>query len=145
MEAMRIKNNQEGQPMIDPRDLNFILNFKVDPKIVARHYHKRLGKYEDWQVLALPSWGQIAWDYEEGIKFRVNGDVASLEACRWWTKRFMLDLEATGKYGHIVLMGDWLSGTMNYPFSDEAHDLWVQTGWIVDKEFDFVWHADLSK
>ena len=108
-----------------------ILNWWLKPKPVCKVLGiKTKLEQEDWQVLKVYDWGELAYDYEEGLKLSTTPE--NLKKVVEFVKSFHKKYNISSK--------NLLEGQFTGFDSDEQDfKVFIEAGLKQSKEFDFVW------
>lgn len=135
--------------MINYREQHVQMGLGVKPGYVARLLHKRLQKFVDWQVLAEFDWGDVGYDYEEGIRFAVLMDPKAICDAVRWAEKALYEIGADPKVLPPVqgkFQFAWLSASLSQHSRDksEENNLFAALGWKHFKEDWRGWYWDFA-
>ncbi len=129
--------------MINYREQHTQISFWINPKCIAHHFHKRLEKYADWQVLLEYEWGDVGYDYEEGIRLVTLPTPEAVNAAVRWAEGMLREL---GVNPAAPQKHWWLDAGLSQHSRDghEEQDLFGVLGWKHYEESWRGWYWDYA-
>jgi hypothetical protein len=118
--------------------MKIIANWFVDPTRILRilKIRKRIDRHADWQELGQLPFGELAYDYEEGLKIAIP--LGKLKEAVWFVrgihKRYGIPFKEKGFYTFQCQLNEMGKGIPTH------EKLFKSAGLTRDREFSFTWN-----
>lgn len=117
-----------------------IVNWSLKPRYAMKELgiKAKLDKYADWQSLKRFDWGELAYDYEEGLKFGLRITEETVKKLTEFVRDFH-----TKRGIPLIIDGDCIVSSrfcMIGKGIENPVEILERNGWVQDSEFDFVYN-----